>query len=84
VDDLKRLYDTTESEDLRTRIEAILQVIDRPFPTGNRLRSIRAIEILERIGSEEAIQLLEKLATGEPQVSLTQEAKQALKRLNRS
>jgi hypothetical protein len=48
-----------------------------------RLREFRAVEVLERIGSQEARQLLKTLAEGAPEARLTQEAKASLERLTR-
>ena len=42
---------------------------------------LRAVEVLERIGTPEARQVLAKLADGAPEARLTQEAKASLQRL---
>jgi hypothetical protein len=47
------------------------------------LRVLRAIEVLERIASEEACQALKHLAGGVSQARLTREAKAALERLEK-
>jgi hypothetical protein len=49
---------------------------------GDVLRSVRAAEVLERIGTPEARRLLGQLATGAAEARLTREAKAALKRLD--
>jgi WD40 repeat protein len=46
-----------------------------------RLRAVRAVEVLERIGTVEAEKLLESLARGHPGAVLTDEAQRALRRL---
>jgi hypothetical protein len=46
-----------------------------------RLRQVRAVELLERIGTPESRKILENLAGGVPAAWLTQEAKAALARL---
>jgi WD40 repeat protein len=48
---------------------------------GERLRGVRAVEVLEWIGTPEARQLLQTLADGQPGVLLTTSAQSALKRL---
>ncbi len=50
-------------------------------PTSQRLRALRAIEMLEHIGTQEARQVLERLAKGASEARLTQEAKASLERL---
>jgi hypothetical protein len=42
---------------------------------------VRAIEVLEHIGTPDANELLQTLATGAPEARLTQEAKASLERL---
>jgi hypothetical protein len=49
--------------------------------TGERLRLVRAIEVLERMGSMEARQLLQTLADGPPGALATAHAQAALQRL---
>jgi WD40 repeat protein len=49
--------------------------------TGESLRSWRAVEILERIGTARAAALLTRLAKGAPYAVLTREAQTALQRL---
>jgi hypothetical protein len=47
------------------------------------LRELRAVEVLERIGSKEACSLLENLAAGAPEATLTVEAKASLARMKK-
>ena len=47
------------------------------------LRRLRAVHALERIGSPEARALLRKLAKGMPEARLTQDAQDALRRLQK-
>jgi hypothetical protein len=69
------------SKEARRRITALLAEIDGA-PTGDSLRFLRAVEVLEGIGSLEARRVLARLASGEPTGWRTREAKAALVRLN--
>ena len=53
----------------------------RDFPS-ERLRSLRAVQALEWIGSEKAAELLVSLAKGNPWALQTREAKGALRRMS--
>jgi WD40 repeat protein len=68
------------SVELRRRAEVILQQID-PANSPLRLRALRAVEVLEWIGTPAARRLLETLANGAPAARLTREAKASLERL---
>ncbi len=61
-------------EDVRKRVTGLLLL-------GERLRIIRAIEVLERIGSPEARQVLQALAEGAPESLITMQSKGALARM---
>ena len=50
-------------------------------PAPEQLQTARAVEVLEHIGTREALQCLETLTKGAPEARLTQEAKSALERL---
>jgi RNA polymerase sigma factor (sigma-70 family) len=71
------------SLELNKRVEGILKKLEDKVPSGDELRDLRAVEVLERIGSGEARQVLEKLAQGAPEARLTLEAAAALERLRR-
>lgn len=66
----------------RRRIEEALATLSG-VPPANTLRDLRAVEVLERIGTPKARQLLEKLAQGAPEARQTREAKAAVERLER-
>jgi hypothetical protein len=51
--------------------------------TTDGLRQVRALELLEWVGTEEAKALLKELAKGAPSAALTERAKAALKRCER-
>jgi hypothetical protein len=81
--DLNKALGRGPSAEARRRIEGLLEKEkgDRLFPPAERVRSVRAIEVLERIGDGEARRLLATLAGGAPNASLTLEARTALERL---
>jgi Tol biopolymer transport system component len=66
------------SVELRRRVELLLRKLDASPET---LRTVRAVEVLERIGTPEARRLLRALAGGAPSAHRTREAQAALKRL---
>jgi WD40 repeat protein len=61
------------------RIEQVLQRI-YAGPSGDYLRALRAVEVVERIRTPEARRVLERLAGGMPEAELTQQARGALRR----
>jgi hypothetical protein len=72
--------------EMRKRIDDLLRSIaeQRARPTPDRLRALRAVEALEKIGSDQAVMTLEKLAAGTPGAALTREARASLERLGRN
>ena len=71
--------------ELRRRIEATLAKLDklpRPELTPAQLRALRAVEVLEMIGTPEAKKILTGLSSGVAEARLTKEAAAALTRLN--
>jgi hypothetical protein len=80
---LRKALEGRPSAEARRRIEGLLHQLDEPIPSGERLRGLRAVEALQRIQTPEARQLLEVLASGTPEAEVTQEAKAALRRLDR-
>jgi RNA polymerase sigma factor (sigma-70 family) len=70
------------SLELRRRVERLLQRLQGPIVSGGQLRLLRAVEILEHVGTP-GVQPLRRLAAGAPGAWLTREARAALGRLNR-
>jgi hypothetical protein len=69
------------SEEKKNRLESIAnRMQEHSLPVI--LRTSRSLMVLEKIGSPEARQVLQKLADGAPEVPVTQEANAALKRLS--
>jgi WD40 repeat protein len=77
---LRRALEGKPSLELRRRVQAILAGPKKPL--AEDLRTLRAIAVLERIGTPEAQRILEKLAEGAA-CRETQEAQAALQRLKR-
>jgi hypothetical protein len=71
----------TESPEVRSRLKRVLQAL-RPIST-DKLRQIRAVQVLEYLDTPAARRLLRRLAAGTPEARLTREAHGALARLER-
>jgi hypothetical protein len=73
------------STEVRRRLKVIIdkQTKAEWNLSPERLRGVRVVEILEAICTREARQVLEKLAQGANEASLTQEAKISLDRLSK-
>jgi hypothetical protein len=55
----------------------------RPITSGETLRRLRAISVLEKIGTPEARRVLEQLASGLEGARETHDAKATIRRLER-
>jgi WD40 repeat protein len=62
----------------RRRIEELVAAFQEAPPTAEELRQLRALIVLERIGTPEARRLLEQMAKGPPSARLTRQAQAAL------
>ncbi len=79
---LRRALRDNLSAEAKRRVEALLEgPAPRPVPSGELLRRLRAIHVLEQIGSPEAARILQELAGGAPSARETLEAKTAGERL---
>ena len=78
VPDLKQAT-RSDSAEVRQRAERLLAGATRPVLTGEPLRVVRAVEVIERAGTAAARVLLEELAGGAGRRA--EEAKAALERL---
>jgi WD40 repeat protein len=73
----------TKSREVQFRAKRILSQLQRWLITDpEKLRILRAVRVLQRIGSPEARAILEDLAQGASEERLTQEARSALAFLN--
>jgi hypothetical protein len=68
------------SREVRRRLEGLLAE-PRLVQVPEARRQLRAVRLLESIGSGEARQVLEQLAKGAPEARLTRDAQAALRRL---
>src|SRR5262249_6745670 len=71
------------SLEVRRRIERLLERLEGLVASPEELRSLRAIEVLELIGTDGAQKVLRDLATGAAGARQTQEAKASLQRLRK-
>jgi WD40 repeat protein len=81
---LRRILDDKPSLEMRRRVEVLLR--DLPCQTAitpDALRQLRAIQVLEQIGSSEVRPILTSLAGGAPAAPATRDAQAALARLAR-
>ncbi len=79
---LQKALDGTPSAEVRQRTRSLLAALDKKG-SSPELRASRAVEVLERIGTSDAQAVLKKLARGNEEAPLTQDAVAALKRLAR-
>jgi len=78
---LRKALASEQPTETRRHIKELLAALEGT-PTGDRLRHLRAVEVLEMIGSSEACRVLKRLGSGAPEAMLTLQAKAALERLN--
>lgn len=77
---LRRTLREQPSLEARRRIEELIErMVNKPI-SPDMLRSLRAIEVLETIGSRAAGEVLASLSEGAPEARQTREAKAALRR----
>jgi hypothetical protein len=80
---LRKALTGQPSLELRRRVQKLLEQL-AGAPSGAQLQALRAIEMLERIGTADARHVLEQLAKGAPGARLTREARASLSRPGRS
>jgi dipeptidyl aminopeptidase/acylaminoacyl peptidase len=80
---LRHVLENRPSLEVRRRVEELLNRPSGLTLSGDLLRAVRALEILEHIGTPEARRALEELARRQDETWLGKQAHAALKRLNR-
>jgi WD40 repeat protein len=80
---LRQALEAKPSAEVRRRLETLLENAGSIEQSPELLRRLRAIQVLEGIGSEEVRQLLERLASGVSHAPETVAAKEAIDRLAR-
>lgn len=91
TEELEKIVDSAEpalrkklagkpSLEMRQRIQQVLNALE-PSASSERLRALRAIQVLEYAGTADAREHLRALAKGIPEAHLTREAQAALERL---
>jgi hypothetical protein len=71
------------SAEVKRRIDTLLAEIDRAKLSGEDLRALRAVEVLEMVRSPEAREVLKALAGGAPGAKLTEAAREARQRIGK-
>jgi hypothetical protein len=79
---LRRTLEGKPTAEVRRRAELLLDLADAHHLSTEGLRTLRAVEVLERIATSDARKLLQSLGSGAPGATVTQEAQAALKRID--
>jgi hypothetical protein len=80
---LQKTLTDAPSLEVRKRIERLLGRLNYPLKSPKTIRELRAVEVLEHIGTAQARQVLQKLSLGAPGSRLTDAAMASLERLAR-
>jgi WD40 repeat protein len=80
---LERLLAQSKTPAARQRVEQLLRQLNAPLTDGNKLRELRAIHVLEQIGTLEGRTVLRRIEGNASGTRLGMEAKSALQRLAR-
>jgi WD40 repeat protein len=78
---LRKALEAKPSLEVTQRLRALLEQVEHRTLTAEQLHALRAVDVLEHIGSTEAQTILRSLAAGAPGDCLTREAQAALERL---
>ncbi len=78
---LRKALAAEPSAEATRRVSELLKKVEGGAASGDKLRALRALEVLENVGDAEARKTLRELAKGPAADFLTQEAKSVLERL---
>jgi WD40 repeat protein len=78
---LRKALEGKPSAEVKRRVRELLARLGRPGASGEQLRGLRAVEVLEWIGTVQARKLVEELSRGRPDAPLTRAATATLRRL---
>ena len=79
---LRQTLANKPSLEVTRRVQALLERLRGPVTRPDLLQSLRAVAVLEDIGTPAARRVLEQLAKGAPEARLTREAKESLRCLD--
>jgi WD40 repeat protein len=80
---LRKVLAGNVSVEMKQRIELLLGKLRMATASPDRLREARALELLEQLGTPQAVELLKELSKGAAGARLTEEATAAVKRAAR-
>ncbi len=78
---LRRMLSEPVSQRKRDNLLLVLTGFEKEFSSADYLRKMRTIQLVEQIGSNEALQLLKQLTAGESLGPLTEDARAAIDRI---
>jgi WD40 repeat protein len=81
--ELRQALQGRVSAEVRKRVQSLLEQYGRHPATPEEMRQSRALVVLERVATSQARAVLTRLAEGAPGAWLTEEARAALRRLER-
>ncbi|MBL8792887.1 MAG: PQQ-binding-like beta-propeller repeat protein [Planctomycetia bacterium] len=81
---LSQALEKATSVEVSRSLERLLVEMEQVILKPTALRTVRAVRILEQVGSAEAVEVLRAIATGDPRAAETLEALAALERLPRA
>lgn len=79
---LERARSAHPSLEMRRRLKTLLTTLDEPVPEADMLRRLRAVVVLEHVGTPAARRVLRRLSEGTAEARLTRAAKKAWTRLS--